>query len=83
MKFRFHRGGFEESMATTIEVSSMAELQIHIHTHWADRVDPPHNIRFEHYIYDPRNGWDTWLVMADHPSGVTYPVGMSDAGSFD
>lgn len=41
MKFRFHRGGFEASMATMTEVSSMAELQTIIQTEYAERMAMP------------------------------------------
>lgn len=85
MKFRFHRGGFTESMATAVEVNSMAELQAHIQSQYADANIPPTNIRIEFYHpNDPRSGWgETWLVVGTFGVNGDIPIGMSNAGSFD
>ena len=34
MKFRFYRGGLDESLATTVEVGSLAELRAVIEKEW-------------------------------------------------
>lgn len=65
MKFRFHRGGFDESMATTIEVDNIEHL--------ASVLKFPHEITFQHCGIDSRNGWDTYYVIAND-----CVVGMSD-----
>jgi hypothetical protein len=70
MKFRFHRGGFNESMATTIEVHSMEEL--------AEKIEFPKEIVFQPCGVDARNGWNTFYVIADDKI-----VGMSDGSYFD
>lgn len=82
MKFRFHRELLTESMETLIEVESMAALQAHIQATYEGHPDPI-EIRFEHGQYDDRIGWDTWYVMGKMRDGREYPIGMSDAGSFD
>ena len=65
MKFRFHRGGFKESMETTIEVKDIEEL--------AEALEFPKEIVFQPCGIDERNGWDTFYVIADDKI-----VGMSD-----
>jgi len=65
MKFRFHRGGFQESMDTTIEVKNMDEL--------IDHLNLPHKLTFQHCGLDSRNGWDTYYVVAND-----VVIGMTD-----
>jgi hypothetical protein len=84
MKFRFHRGGYTESMATEVEVQSMQELRDHVVSKFS--AVTPTDIRFEHTVFDSRNGWDTWYVIAkfgNNPEDKEVVIGMSDAGSFD
>jgi hypothetical protein len=59
VQFRWHRGGYAESMATT-QLVTRTELQSLIGA-WTTK----------HYGPDARNGWDTWLVMTDGPVGWT------------
>lgn len=70
MKFRFHRGGLEESMKTVVEVKSIVDL--------ARILDCPSKIEFEHIGMDDRINWDTYYVIADNMI-----VGMSDSNKFD
>lgn len=70
MLFRFHRGGFTESMQTTVEVKSMDEL--------IDVIGFPHEITFENPYKDNRNDWEqNWYVMVDGK-----PIGMSNSNKF-
>jgi hypothetical protein len=68
-QFRFHRGGYEESMATTVNVNSMQDLakftEYPVERLTVKRYDPP--------FIDRRNGWDTYLVLFDGQA-----VGMTD-----
>lgn len=83
MIFRFHRGGFQESMDTLKEVHSMDELRTYIETVFEQ---PRYSgIRFSPYGFDEREGWgDTWLVMVrDNVEEYEFPVGMSDADHFN
>ena len=60
VQFRWHRGGYAESMATTQRVTR-GELQSLIGA-WTTK----------HYGLDARNGWDTWLIITrDGPVGWT------------
>jgi hypothetical protein len=64
MKFRFHRGSLEDSLATVVEVGSMAELRAVIEKEWGlicPTGDEPLSV--EPYGYDARIDWDTHLVL--------------------
>jgi hypothetical protein len=70
MKFREHRGGFEDSMSTTVEVSDRAALMAHFRKlaePWP--TFPPitdDTVHIESYYgIDERNGWDTHIVTLD------------------
>lgn len=77
MKFRFHRGCFEESMATASEVFSLSELERLIERETGLAVKPG-TVQFKKQIFDVRNGWDTYLVSASGRTGNNFPVGQSD-----
>lgn len=62
--FRFHRGGYAESMSTTVSFSGRAELEA--------IVGGP--VKLRHSVLDSRNGWDTWIVLT--PSGDV--IGFTD-----
>jgi hypothetical protein len=73
-KFRFHRGGLAESMATVIEVANAEEL--------AKAVSEEHqclivatDLLQENEGFDDRIQWDTHLITFIAPGGV---VGFSD-----
>jgi hypothetical protein len=74
--FRRHRGMLEESLATTVSVSSVAELEAEVRKAWLHLGDRPVSISFKHVGYDDRCGWDTYYVLVDGQC-----VGMSD-GAF-
>lgn len=69
MKFRWHRGGLEESMATTIE-DTLENILFEI------RKTNPGEVTSRYVIFDDRTGWDTHIVLVDGS-----PVGFAD-GSF-
>lgn len=72
MKFRYHRGGYEDSMSTEIIVNSKAELLQHINA--GRHIQKIEDVTFEHIGVDPRNGWNTHYVLLIG-GGV---IGMSD-----
>ena len=64
MKFREHRGGLTESMATVVDVDGKTALIALMR----DRLKP-YNFTFEDadltvepYVFDERIGWDTYIV---------------------
>lgn len=67
MKFREHRGSFEDSMQTEVHIKDREQLLQHLKNllePWP--TAPPvteDTVRIEpYYGVDPRNGWDTHLV---------------------
>lgn len=70
MKFRFHRGSLDESLATTVEVDSLLELRRIIEKEWQLGDE---SLSIESYGYDERIGWDTHIVLWKNS-----PVGFLD-----
>jgi hypothetical protein len=80
MKYRDHRGELRESMETVQEFTSKKNLLEHLNgQRYGDIIE---DLSFEHTIYDPRTGWDTYYVVAHTKRGAYY-VGMSDSDNFD
>ena len=78
MKVREHRGGFEESMGRVVEISgSMESLVQEIRSKIGKWVEVNlETVKVEKYVYDSRNGWDTYIV-----SVLGYGVyGFTDGG---
>ena len=78
MKVREHRGGFEESMGRVVEISgSMESLVQEIRSKIGKWVEVNlETVKVEKYVYDSRNGWDTYII-----SVLGYGVyGFSDGG---
>ena len=75
MKFREHRGGLEESMATVVELNSKKEFCDYVGK-LARRIVPLEEctLSFREYGFDSRIGWDTYLVVLDGHG----PIGMLD-----
>lgn len=75
MKFRHHRGSLEESMSTTIEISSIEELQMEISDHGAFSLKDVSQITFRYACMDDRTGWgwNSYYVCVDGKC-----VGISD-----
>jgi hypothetical protein len=72
VKFREHRGGYDDSMATAVDVADRAALVAHVKTLlapfcWAGNIEA--GLRIAAYgdargrpYKDPRNGWLTHVV---------------------
>lgn len=75
MRFREHRGGLSESLATTIELATKEQFISHIEK-LARRIVPTDRITitFSQSSYDKRIGWDTYNVCMEG-QGV---LGMTD-----
>jgi hypothetical protein len=66
VKFREHRGGLSESMATVIDVADRRALVAYV----ARQLEPFYftpaevdaGLAVEPYMYDSRIGWDTHIV---------------------
>jgi hypothetical protein len=64
MKFREHRGGLDESLATTVELEPTkdalnAQLQQRYGEWWKFNED---DVSVKPYSFDVRIGWDTHIV---------------------
>lgn len=66
MKFREHRGSYEESMATVIEVESLADVERLM----AQEIGWLGPIVCELYCFDSRNNWNTWIVTLENGGGI-------------
>ncbi len=74
MKFRFHRGGLEDSMATVVEIESTKKaITTHCNNTMGATFYIPQDIEVKPYGYDDRIGWDTHVVT--NPMGV---LGFTD-----
>lgn len=63
-KFRFHRGCYNESMQTVVEVADLQELIDHIKAEIPAVVRSDFTISRYGETVDDRNGWDTHIVTA-------------------
>ena len=69
MKFRLHRGGLDESMATCVEIDrSKAALAAVIARDMAVAFEGPRtvtaeDVSLEYYGFDERINWKTWVVL--------------------
>jgi hypothetical protein len=78
MKYRHHRGGFAESMETTVEIDSLTELAAHINASLDFKISE-NDICIEAYGgVDRRNGWDTHVVEIRWNTGEWYPIGFTN-----
>jgi len=64
--FREHRGGYEDSMKTCVEVATMADVEAHM----AERnkhmpPQPPQHFWTSYYGIDGRCNWMTWIVLSN------------------
>lgn len=64
IKYREHRGSFEESMDTVVDVSDMEDLIKYIKNK-QPYLDTSKNIEIEYYGIDYRNNWITFMVTVD------------------
>lgn len=80
MRFRFHRGGLDESLKTTTEVQNKEELLDHINAFDFCKIV---EIKFEYYANDPRAWGDTWIVMKRMNGTDNWGVAGFSDGTFD
>jgi len=80
--FRFHRGGLQDSLDTTIIVKSFQHLCAIIADHAAPADKWGASIKIEPYPeegknFDPRIGWYTYLVTANiYEKDKMHPIGF-------
>ena len=73
-KFRWHRGGFTESMSTETEFETVTQLFECLQQEAQSPIKHVLDVSIDRYGgVDPRNGWDTHIVMVHG-----YPVGFTD-----
>ena len=74
MKFRPHRGGFEESMQESIEINSLDHLVEHlnfIYQYCSTKVEKE-KLESKFCILDERNNWNTFiLTQGEYVLGYT------------
>jgi hypothetical protein len=68
--YRPHRGSLNDSLTEVVEVNNFAQLVRHMRREvesWypKDKLPTVENTKLEPYAYDPRIGWDTYLVTVD------------------
>ena len=74
-KFRFHRGGYQDSMSTCVTLDSVADLEKLVSETYG--LDTPLTFKFNSMGLDRRNGWKTYLVTCnkqDLPVGYTNSI---------
>lgn len=77
-KYIHHRGGYEDSMSTAVEVDSKDVLLNHLNRGVAPGYPMEvSDVEFEHKGIDDRNGWDTYYVTA-MAFGERCVIGMID-----
>ena len=67
MKFRFHRRLLEDSMKTVQEFNTLHELLDIINkdlSSWSLKSLKLKDLVIEHYCFDPRINWDTYMITA-------------------
>lgn len=77
IKFRFHRGSLDESIANIHEVMNRQELIEIINKQWLFGHSPISDIEVSHYVYDERIGWDTYIIIG-YFNGDRYVIGFTN-----
>ena len=72
-KFRFHRGGYQDSMSTCVTLDSVADLEKLVSETYG--LEKPLTFDFKYLGPDQRNGWETYAVICKQIRGV---VGHTD-----
>jgi hypothetical protein len=72
--FRFHRGGYNESMDTVVEIESKDHLELLACKAWHSWGLKFISLEIKPHVFDERNQWDTHLVLASFGER-TVPVG--------
>ena len=75
VRYRDHRGGFMDSMATVRELADRAALMAHLRDAYRGVLQVTEAaLEVIPYCYDYRNGWQTYLITL-HGQGVGYTDG--------
>ena len=61
MLYREHRSTLSESMKTSREVTCLADIGKGLST--------------RHYLYDARNGWNTWIITDSEGRAIGFSNG--------
>ena len=77
VKFRFHRGSLEESMACMYDVMNRNELLDIINEQWPFKNNPILDVEISRYVYDDRIGWDTYIVIG-YFNGCRHVIGFTN-----
>jgi hypothetical protein len=79
MKFRYHRGGLDDSLKTTINVDSEQDLINHMNSKYSHMGATVEEIDFYHVGFDERINWDTYYVSCRlKGESEWFVAGMSD-----
>lgn len=83
IKFRWHRGTLEDSLATTMEFKSLTELKTYIYNEvYKDLPEfmlhpvEEFKIKIKDYGYDDRCRQNLWIVLCSQPEKVYFPMGF-------
>ena len=71
MKFREHRGGYEDSLKTTVEVNNKDSLCLLLQNIFNTRIKPQ-DISINYYALDQRGWGDTFTVVLRNVGVVGY-----------
>jgi hypothetical protein len=62
MMIRMHRGSLADAMTTARGIDdTLAAVEAFLESH----DTPPGHVAVKRYCYDPRTGWDTYIVLVD------------------
>ena len=79
MRYRDHKGSLSDSMDTTIEVNSSAEIINHLNKFYSQFGKEVEEIKFEYCGLDKRIDWDTYYVLARLKGSAEFRInGMTD-----
>jgi hypothetical protein len=76
MKYREQKDNYEASMETVAEFDDYDSFLRYLNDKRYER--PITSVRFQFYMYDERNGWNTYYVLAENNKGDYIP-GFSDS----
>lgn len=87
IKFRWHRGGLEDSLATSVEFESWSELWKVLHDNFVLPLlkANPLEVKIFYCGFDERVNQDLWMVKANtagmddfYPLGFIYEIRKND-----
>ena len=69
MRFREHRGGLASSLETVVTLRNKQALIDHVRkildAYPGAPPVTPQTLHCRHLVFDPRSGWDTYLITLD------------------